>query len=41
LLIMLAQVAAARTLLGVQDAVEDRPGGDINARAVAMMHRAN
>jgi hypothetical protein len=35
------RVAAARTLLGVQDAVEDRPGGDINARAVAMMHRAN
>jgi hypothetical protein len=37
------RVAAARTLLGVQDPdpAEDRPGGDINARAVAMMRRAN
>ena len=38
------RVAAARTLLGVKDqdaAAEDVPAGDINARAVAMMRRAN
>ena len=39
-----ARVAACKALLGVkeQDATaEDVPAGDINARAVAMMHRAN
>ena len=37
------RVAACKALLGVQhqDPAEDRPAGDINARAVAMMHRAN
>ena len=37
------RVAACRTLLGVQDRdpAEDRLGGDINARAAAMMRRAN
>jgi hypothetical protein len=39
-----ARVAACKALLGVQDrdaAAEDVPTGDINARAAAMMHRAN
>ena len=40
-----ARVAACKALLGVkgQDATaaEDVPAGDINARAVAMMRRAN
>jgi hypothetical protein len=38
------RVSACRTLLGVQDpdaAAEDVPAGDINARAVALMHRTN
>ena len=39
-----ARVAACKALLHVQDQddpAEDRPGGDINARAVAMMQRVN
>ena len=40
-----ARVAACKALLGVQDqdatAAEDVPAGDINARAAAMMRRAN
>ena len=39
-----ARVAACKALLGVKDqdaAAEDVPAGDINARAVAMMRRAN
>jgi hypothetical protein len=40
-----ARVAACKALLGVQDqdaaAEEDVSAGDINARAVAMMRRAN
>ena len=38
------RVAACKALLGVQDqdaAAEAVPAGDINARAVAMMRRAN
>jgi hypothetical protein len=37
------RVAACKALLGVrdQDAAEDRPGGDINARAAEMMRRTN
>ena len=40
-----ARVAACKALLGVKDqdaaAAEDVPAGDINARAAAMMRRAN
>ena len=40
-----ARISAAKALLGLKDqdavAEEDRPAGDINARAAAMMQRVN